>query len=148
MDYKYVDQNGTFISIKNLTQFPSRQRMKLAFSVRKIKHYNCSTISWLSTNYKAMSKWRFELREVAKPILYCQYCGAGPFLTGSGSEYFFHRLRLRNTVSTYCWMLTLSEIMCDKTTCFSWDTIPLNEKKQFISIFLRCICKICILELF
>ena len=61
---------------------------------------------------------------------------------------FFHRLRLRNTVSTYCWMLTLSEIMCDKTTYFSWDTIPLNEKKQFISIFLRCICKICILELF
>ena len=25
---------------------------------------------------------------------YSQCCGAGPFLTGSGSEYFFHRLRL------------------------------------------------------
>ena len=24
-----------------------------------------------------------------------QCCGAGPILTGSGSEYFFHRLRLR-----------------------------------------------------
>ena len=24
-----------------------------------------------------------------------QCCGDGPFLTGSGSEYFFHRLRLR-----------------------------------------------------